>query len=105
MNSTKLFNSFREHNLTGNEIDKYVIESIYIQSLLTDWEISILDTKIITYMVSKKEKEYIQYLDYLKKSKPIIHLNMNFVEIEKNTKERIEYMKKIIGDLEAGKSA
>lgn len=99
MNSTKLFNSFRKHNFVGNEIDKYIIESIYIQSLLSEWEISVLHTKIINYMVSKKEKEYSQYLDYLKKSKPIICLNMNYEMIEKNTKERIEYMKGIINEI------
>ena len=56
MNITNLYNKFRTYKFNGNEIDKYVIERIFIEALNTnkvsEWNIDVLNNKILNYMLN-----------------------------------------------------
>lgn len=95
-----IFEDFRTYKFKDNDIDKYVIESIYNNSLLNKWNKETLHTKILTYMVSKNERDINKYLSYLKRSQPITIMQLNCKAIENKVKNEIREMKELIASLE-----
>ena len=98
-----IFEDFRTYRFIDDEISKYVIESIYIHSMLNEMNKENLHTKILTYMVSKGERNIARYLHYLKVSKPIKSMQLNCEEIENKVKNEIQEMKNLISGLEKNK--
>lgn len=94
-----IFEDFRTYKFIDDEISKYIIESIYSKSLLLDIDKENLHTKILTYMVSKNERDISRYLYYLKVSKPLRDIGLNYELVENKVKNEINEMKGAINGL------
>jgi len=99
----QLFQEFRRYGFTGSEKDKYLIEAIERQALaypmITTWDIDNLNNKITTYMVSKNEKDYSQYVSYLLGSRLIKPLNLNKEIIELEVIKNLNEMENILNEI------
>lgn len=104
----QLFQEFRRYGFVGSEKDKYLIEAIERHALaypmITTWDIDNLNNKITTYMVSKNEKDYSQYVSYLLGSRLIKPLNLNKEIIELEVIKNLNEMDNILQELEELKS-
>lgn len=107
MNITNLYNLFRKYKFSGDEVDKYVIEAVLLEALQTyevsEWDIEILNNKILNYMVSKNERDYKKYLNYLLKSKTIEPLQLNIENIRKFVEKELIEVKGLINEIEQRK--
>jgi len=107
MNITNLYNLFRKYKFNGDEVDKYVIEAVLLEALQTyevsEWDIEILNNKILNYMVSKNERDYKKYLNYLLNSKTIKPLELNIENIRKFVEKELEEVKGLINEIEQRK--
>lgn len=99
----QLFQEFRRYGFTGEEKDKYIIEAIERKALaypmITTWDIDNLNNKITTYMVSKNEKDYSQYVSYLLGSRLIKPLNLNKEIIELEVVKNLNEMENILNEI------
>ena len=99
----QLFQEFRRYGFTGEEKDKYLIEAIERKVLaypmITTWDIDNLNNKITTYMVSKNEKDYSQYVSYLLGSRLIKPLNLNKEIIELEVVKNLNEMENLLNEI------
>ena len=88
-----IFEDFRTYNFIDDGTSKYVIEYIYNHISLSQMSKENLHTKILTYMVSKGERDVSKYLNYLKVKVP------NYEAIENKVKNEIRETKELINGL------
>ena len=94
-----IFEDFRKYEFGGNDDIKYVIEGIYNNAQKHRVNVEALHTKILNYMLSKREKSINAYLWYLKHSQPIIQMQINCEQIENKVKNEIQETKELINGL------
>ena len=94
-----IFEDFRTYEFVDNNTDKYIVEAIYNHSKLYDLNKGMLHTKILTYMVSKNERDISRYLHYLKNSKPIKEMQLDCEEIAKAVIKDLQETRKAINEI------
>lgn len=101
-----VFEDYKQHRFVDDGISKYIVEYIYNHISLSSMEKENLHTKILTYMVSRNERDVKRYLNYLIVSKPVNSktLKLHYEAIANKVKNEINEMKNLINGLEARKT-
>ena len=89
-----VFEDFRANRFVDDGISKYIVEYIYNHISLSQMDKENLHTKILTYMVSKGERDISRYLNYLKVKVP------NYEIVANKVKNEINEMKGLINEIQ-----